>query len=384
MNKKTKICLNAMVANESRTILRMLESCYKYIDYWVIQDNGSKDNTKELINDFFREKGIPGFLYETEWKFPGFNRNHTLQECLKSNHGCDWILRMDADEELRVEDDFDWSILEDTNVASYHMVADAGDTKYLRTWLWNSKLPWFFQNDKRHETIHLPDVGEDFERKILPFGFRHIVSSDGQTWSVPRKFLKDALELEIDKIVEDKINGDYYHLWYIAKSYSDCYGDHNQYFFGRKHSEEFARRAIFYFERFLNLMYGWDNSTDVNKEDEMGYFALICIANANIYLGNMEKAIESYYLAEQFSPMRNEHLIYLAELLENLGLLEDVLNVITKMMLPERVNPFPHKAFLIEDRAYHNTSNFLMEYKIRIQNKINNPIVELKSVKFEF
>ena len=42
-----------MVANESRTILRMLESCYKYIDYWVIQDNGSTDDTKEKITSFF-------------------------------------------------------------------------------------------------------------------------------------------------------------------------------------------------------------------------------------------------------------------------------------------------------------------------------------------
>jgi hypothetical protein len=98
----------------------------------------------------------------------------------------------------------------------------------------------------------------------------------------------------------------------------------------------------------------------------------------------MEKAIESYYLAEQFSPMRNEHLLYLVQLLENLGLFEEVLNVLNKMILPERVNPFPYKAFLIEDRAYHNTSGFLKEYKNRIENKLNNPTVELKSVKFEF
>ena len=53
MMKRTKICLNAMVANESATILRMLESCYQYIDYWVIQDNGSVDGTQEIIRNFF-------------------------------------------------------------------------------------------------------------------------------------------------------------------------------------------------------------------------------------------------------------------------------------------------------------------------------------------
>ena len=34
----------------------MLESCYKYIDYWVIQDNGSTDDTKEKITSFFEQE----------------------------------------------------------------------------------------------------------------------------------------------------------------------------------------------------------------------------------------------------------------------------------------------------------------------------------------
>ena len=53
MNKKTKICLNAMVGNEANTITRMLESVAPYIDYWVIQYNGTEDNTKEIIEEFF-------------------------------------------------------------------------------------------------------------------------------------------------------------------------------------------------------------------------------------------------------------------------------------------------------------------------------------------
>ena len=61
-----KICLNAMVKNESNTILRMLNSVYQYIDYWVIQDNGSTDGTQDIIKNFFAEKNIPGFLYQTE------------------------------------------------------------------------------------------------------------------------------------------------------------------------------------------------------------------------------------------------------------------------------------------------------------------------------
>ena len=53
MNKKTKICLNAMVGNEAPTITRMLESVAPHIDYYVIQCNGKEDNTQEIIDDLF-------------------------------------------------------------------------------------------------------------------------------------------------------------------------------------------------------------------------------------------------------------------------------------------------------------------------------------------
>jgi len=34
MNKKAKICMNAMVGNEQATIMRMLQSVAPHIDYW--------------------------------------------------------------------------------------------------------------------------------------------------------------------------------------------------------------------------------------------------------------------------------------------------------------------------------------------------------------
>ena len=60
-NTTAKFCFNTMVNNESHVIERMLESVYPYIDYWVIQDNGSTDGTQDIIKNFFNEKGIPGF-----------------------------------------------------------------------------------------------------------------------------------------------------------------------------------------------------------------------------------------------------------------------------------------------------------------------------------
>ena len=384
MNKNTKIVLKVMVGNAANSITRMLESTVPNIDYYVIQCNGKEDDTQKIIDNFYKEKGVPGFTYTIDWNYPGWNRDHTLQACLKADHGCDWILRMDADERLHVDEDFDWSILDDTSVDSYNLCAQNGDLKYFRTWFWNTNRPWFFQHDKRHETIHLPEVGENFERRMMPLGFRHLVSQDGFTWAVPRKFLRDALELEIDKVVGNKVLEDYYHLWYIAKSYSDCYGNPDELAFGKMHSDEYARRSIWYYERFLHLTNDWDNSKTAKRQDEMCYFALITMAQAYRFIGNIETAIEHFNLAEQFSPSRNEHLLQLLFLLEDLNRNEEALDVANKMLQPERINPFPNLSFLIEGRAYHDTGTLLVEIKNRLTKKISEPTVDMNSILFDF
>jgi glycosyltransferase involved in cell wall biosynthesis len=382
MNKKTKICLNAMVGNEAPTILRMLESVAPHIDYYVIQCNGKEDNTQEIIDNFFKEKNIPGYTYQTDWNFPGFNRDHTLQECLKAEHGCDWILRMDADERLQVDENFDWSILDDTSVESYNITAEAGDTKYFRTWFWNAKLPWFFQHDKRHETIHLPEIGEDFRRFDMPYGFRHLVGQDGETWNVPRKFLKDALELEIDKVVGNTILEDRYHLWYLAKSYADSYGSSHELPFGKKHSDEYARRSIWYFERFFEVCHNWYGEGQPTREDEMGYYGLIMMGHAYYFIGDITKSQKCFQNAELFCTGRNEHLMYLASYLEKQERYEEILPLIDEMV--KKPNPFPNKTFLIENRCYLDSSNFLNEYQEMIERKLNEPTMDLTSVNFEF
>ena len=382
MNKKTKICLNAMVGNEAPTILRMLESVAPHVDYYVIQCNGKEDNTQEIIDNFFKERNIPGYTYQTDWNFPGYNRDHTLQECLKAEHQCDWILRMDADEKLAVDDDFDWSILDDTSIQSYNITAEAGDTRYFRTWFWNAKLPWFFQHDKRHETIHLPEIGENFQRFDMPYGFRHLVGQDGETWNVPRKFLKDALELEIDKVVGNTVLDDHYHLWYLAKSYADCYGSPQELPFGKKHSDEYARRSIWYFERFCEASHNWYGEGQPTREDEMGYYALVMMGHAYYFIGDITKSHKCFKDAELFCTSRNEHLMYLASYLEKEGRYEEILPLISEMV--KKPNPFPNRTFLIENRCYLDSSNFLNEYQEMIERKINEPIMDLTSVTFDF
>jgi cellulose synthase/poly-beta-1,6-N-acetylglucosamine synthase-like glycosyltransferase len=49
-----KICLNMIVKNESKVILRLLYSVLPLIDGYCICDTGSTDNTIELIESFMK------------------------------------------------------------------------------------------------------------------------------------------------------------------------------------------------------------------------------------------------------------------------------------------------------------------------------------------
>jgi len=362
-NCSVKFCFNAMVKNEAPTIMRMLNSVYKYIDYWVIQDNGSTDGTQDIINKFFEEKGIPGFLYQIyEWKGHGWNRNHTLQEALKADHGCDWILRVDADEQLVVDDDFDWSVFNDRSIQSFNIMASAGGSRYYRTWIWNAKLSWYFAEDLAHETIHLPGVDQEFQRVNLPPGIRHIITNDGMTWHKPMKFLKDALNLELTKVTTNEVLENPYHLWYIGKSYSDCYGNPDEFPFKMHHAKEYARRSIFYFEMHLEREHNWSVTKSPSRIDDMSYFAVILMGKAYEFLGDLDQAEHHYRSAGLFDPCRNESLMTLADFYERTGKFDKMKEVTTEIMKLERKNPFPQSTFLVSDGAYYDTNPNLIEY----------------------
>jgi tetratricopeptide (TPR) repeat protein len=251
--------------------------------------------------------------------------------------------------------------------------------------MWNAKLPWFFQHDKRHETIHLPEIGEEFERITLPESFRHIVTNDGQTWFAPRKFLRDALELEIDKVVGDTVLEDHYHLWYVGKSYADCYGNPAELAFGKDHSDEYARRAIFYFRHFLRVSHNYWETGVPERMDEMGYTTLLLMAAAHRFREEYEEAEKCWKEAEAFAPQRNEHLLYYGFYLEEFGRYQECLDVLNKMTQPGRNNPFPDMCFLIENRAYMDTgSEELNEWRERVNRRISEPVIKNEGVVFSF
>lgn len=359
-NKSVKIVLNAMVKNEAAVIERMLESTYKHIDYWVIQDNGSTDGTQDIIKNFFESKNIPGILYYEPWKYPGYNRNHTLQYCLQSNHGCDYILRMDADEILEIDDDFEWDVIKSHD--AWNVVARNGNFDYYRMWLWKVGLPWHFAEDKRHETIHMKDNAA-YSVGRLPVGFRHVLLPGGITWENKFKFFVDALELENQTVTQQECS-DMYHLFYVGKSYNDAVNPET-FPFKLDHAKEIVRRATFYFEQYIKKIY--PNYPDINlfktrTKDEFVYYGLYLIGCMNERIGNMETAVQYWQKAFNFDPIRNESLIRLCNYY--LNRVDDIPNLYLYSNIAVRNRyPFPDKKVVwVEKDSYVDTGWSTLDY----------------------
>lgn len=352
MNKKTKIVMITMFKNEASVIGRMLESCLPHVDYYVMQNNGSTDGSDEIAKEFLIKNKLSGEIYEVEegWVGFGWNRDHLIQHCQNLNHECDWILKMDCDEMLEVDSDFDWSILEKTETQAFHVSIVAGTTIYQRAWLWNSKLKWRFNHDPCHETIYCedPEIGEKYEVLDLPIGFRHRSSNEGQSWSNPFKFVSDSLILEEKMIKENSFNN-LYHFWYIGKSYFDSYKC-DALPLGVTQQKEFAKRSIYYFEEFLKYV-------DTSNINEQVYLTKVLLAELYGFIGNNEKLIEYYEDSERHAPERNDHLIWLAHFYERNKSYEKMLKCTSKMMQVERINPYPYYNYCIDTTMYYDSDS---------------------------
>jgi len=367
MNTTSKFCFYAMYKNESKSVIKSLESVYRYIDYWVIQDNGSTDGTQDLIRDFFKEKNIPGFLYQLDWwKGAGANAEHLVRTAMEADHGCDWLLRIDADEILVVDDDFDWTEFNHTHVDSWLLPAEQDNYRYLRVRILNAHRDWRFNPEKAHETPYIEGRGDDYDRIKLPWGIKNKVTKDGFSYTKPMKYLVDALTFEADLIPSHRIKENNYHLWYTAKSYMDTYRfDKWNYPYPQEMTNEFARRTIFYFQLYLKQVHGFPNYQIDHREVELGYLACLHTGRAFDWLGEEDTAFKYYEDCLLFCPERNEHNVEkLAFFWRKNNWL--MINEISDYMIREENKfPYPKYDFLLDIEAYSNSSCKSLLWKVR-------------------
>mgnify|MGYP003641333337 CR=1 FL=1 len=259
---KVKICLWTHVQNEASIIEKMLESAVDYIDYWVLVDNGSTDGTQDIIKKFFEKHEVKGKLYQSEigWKGHGINRQHSWEFLENTDHDCDYILRIDADEGILVDKDFDWSII--PSQEAWSIIYQSGNHCVPRMWMWKWGLPWYWADDVAHETIHLEGGRLPDQPKNMPLGFKHASLGGGNSYQNPIKYVEDILKLEnqLHQRFRDgsDLEKERYHLFYLCKSFNYTgYRLNNEdiykYFpYGKNQLKNFLERGIFYYDQFLS------------------------------------------------------------------------------------------------------------------------------------
>ena len=281
-DKKT-ICLNMIVKNESAIIRDTLENIITHVplDYYVISDTGSDDNTADIIKQFFDEKGIPGEIHHDEWVNFAHNRNCALQHAQGKT---DYVFIFDADD--RFEGNF--VLPEELTSDRYYLrMANSvtGANVYFRTLMFRNDDSFYWRGvlhefvEQRKKTV--------VEQKI--FGDYYVISGRfGARSNNPQKYLQDALTLEkAFYSPEDEDLKDRY-AFYTAQSYRDA---------------DMPQKAIEWYAKRANLG-GWYEEV---------YYSLLQIALLKIELNASLDEVQKLLLATyEYRPQRAESLYHLA------------------------------------------------------------------------
>lgn len=113
IKKDDRICLAMMVKNNADVIEKSLESARSFIDYYIICDLNSGDDSIKIIEKFFQKYSIKGEIYKLKEDEVSNNMGHNRTLCMKLARGKgDYLLLIDPNERLIYSDNLEFSKLE--------------------------------------------------------------------------------------------------------------------------------------------------------------------------------------------------------------------------------------------------------------------------------
>ena len=271
-NTTTTLCLVMIVKDEEKVIEECLSSVSPFIDYWIICDTGSSDNTPQLVKEFFDQKGILGELHHHKWQDFAYNRSQALT---LAREKATYSLMMDADD-LLLEGGIDKSLL---NADSYLMQMELGpQCRFWRTQLFRNDKVWVYRG-----VIHeYPACETAYTQEKYPGDCIIQARSCGARSANPNKYLDDAAVL-LQALEKEPSNTRY--VFYLAQSYRD--------------SKQPELALKYYCQR--AAMGGWPEEV---------YYSLYMIAFIKQYsLGKpWSECLEDYLTAFNYRPSRVEPL----------------------------------------------------------------------------
>lgn len=209
-----KICLSAIVKNESKIIERYLDSAKFALDYVCITDTGSTDNTVELIEAWGKKHDIPTKVCYEPWKNFGYNRTIALDNSIKEFPEADYLLLIDADMQL---EDHGFK-REDLKAESYLVDQYNDKIEYGNVRLVSTKIGWCYVG-VTHEFIN-PKAGHKLADQTTLDTIKIYDIGDGG--SKDTKFQRDEkLLTEALKTIDPKDPLKNRYNFYLAQTYFD-------------------------------------------------------------------------------------------------------------------------------------------------------------------
>jgi tetratricopeptide (TPR) repeat protein len=280
------ICLNMIVKDESHIIKSTLNNIIKHmkIDYWVICDTGSSDNTVDIIQDFFMEQGISGEMFHDEWKDFGYNRTKALEHAYNKS---DYLFIFDADDlihgDIKLPSNFDKDV---------YRLAFGNPTIHYRPILISNKMKWEYVG-VLHESLHHIDTIKTDEHLLGDYYVEG--RTMGNRSKNPNKYLDDAHILE--KAFEEE-NTDlllkYRYSYYCAQSY---------------HNISNWEKSIEWYEKLLTF----------NYSEQYKYCACVKAGDCYIKLKKYDKALDLWSKSYNYDKERLEGIVNIMGYFYNKG-----------------------------------------------------------------
>jgi glycosyltransferase involved in cell wall biosynthesis len=206
-----------MCKNEEHCIGKTLNAVKSYVDYVVVADNGSTDNTFDIVRKYFKDTGLPGAWHIDEWL--GFDKNKTLMMSYIKDK-TDYVIHLDADDFLVGDLAF---YFENAGSDLYEVLNKRGALRYWCYIIYNNKLTWRFCG-VAHTVVKAEDK-DNIQRGSISEDMVWVDNAGTGTRALnPEKFLGDALLLAKqydDTLIVDTDGLNSRSVFYCAQSYKD-------------------------------------------------------------------------------------------------------------------------------------------------------------------
>lgn len=318
----TKICLTSIVKNESKIILRLLESVLPIVDYVCISDTGSTDDTVPKVKRYLKNKKVKFDVYEDKWSDFGTNRTLSIKNAWKSFPDADYLLFLDADMVLKIDEKFDKNSLTHD---FYKVVQKNPNITYYNIRLVKKGNDWVCVG-RTHEYYDVKD-GDKFELTSANLDTIYIDDrEDGG--SKADKYIRDYQLLKKDYEEDNSAERTYF---YLAQTCGSL----------RKYDEA----VEWYLKR-----------SEAGGYEEEAWYSLLRIGDIYRDTGEHDKAIMYYLKAHRRRPFRAEPSYKAALMFSNL---KDYQSCYTYAVMASEI-PWPHMDSLFIDNESHTFGPYFL------------------------